>query len=563
MSEDFSEKTNVAPQKNACRDDKKGRLKDYSLILASIVVVLGGIHCARGILGPVFIAAFFAALLISPVQWLRSKGIAPWLSLTVVIIGVLTIGLGTITVVGAQLTQFAKNIPAYRDGFNEKLNNYNLNVDDFIPFLKKDESQDGKEPAPAENELAFERFREYERERALRGDAAKSSAPSDERGVSAPKSDAPNERDKTKAFSERIVPVSYRLGAQNADEKTNENDFDAISETAAETDGTTARGLLPQASDADSRLTPGRADENGVGLIPSPPRPVLAADSSPETADEHDVFVETPNEIEGTATVENAAPLDGEFDSAKDENAEEFYEWRAKESATDAVNAGSQELFRFLAGLVSELSYLASNAFIIALLVIFMLCEAAAIPQKLVAALGTRRFTNSRIQSVVADIRNYMVIKTWMSVGVGTCVTILLVVSDVQYPLLWGFVAFLLNYIPNIGSVVAAIPPIVLATVEHGLVVGAVDAAFFVFINCFIGYVIEPRLLGNGLDLSPLIVLISLILSGWILGPIGMFLSPPLAVIIKIIFQSFPETNWIAVLMANRPPKEPLVVDEE
>jgi predicted PurR-regulated permease PerM len=183
-------------------------------------------------------------------------------------------------------------------------------------------------------------------------------------------------------------------------------------------------------------------------------------------------------------------------------------------------------------------------------------------PKKMAAALGKQGFVNEHIQKVLADIRNYMVIKTWMSLGVGTCVTLLLVVSDVQYPLLWGFVAFLLNYIPNIGSVVAAIPPIVLATVEHGLVVGAVDAAFFVAINCVIGYAIEPRLLGNGLDLSPLIVLIALILFGWLLGPIGMFLSPPLAVIMKIIFLSFPETRWIAVLMANRPPKEGSADDE-
>ncbi len=559
MTEEISKKTDAAPRNGARRDDKKGRLKDYSVILASIVVVLGGIHCARGILGPMFIAAFFAALLISPVRWLRSKGIAQWLAMTVVIIGVLTIGLGTITVVGAQLTQFAKNIPAYRDAFNEKLMNYNLNVDDFIPFLKEDESQNGKENAPAENELALERFREYERERALRGDEKKNDASAFESGNDAsPKTNAPNEREKTKAFSERIVPVSFRVENGDGEKST----VDAISETAAtENVGTNSRGLFPQASDADSRLTPGRVDANDAGLIPATPRPVLTADSTSENADVPKTSTDANAETD--ATLADDSKFDSTSENVGAGNDDEFFEWRAKEGAVDAVNAGSQELFRFLAGLVGELSYLASNAFIIALLVIFMLCEAAAIPQKLVAALGTRRFTNSHIQNVVADIRNYMVIKTWMSVGVGVCVTILLVVSDVQYPLLWGFVAFLLNYIPNIGSVVAAIPPIVLATVEHGLVVGAVDAAFFVFINCFIGYVIEPRLLGNGLDLSPLIVLISLILSGWILGPIGMFLSPPLAVIIKIIFQSFPETNWLAVLMANRPPKEPLVVDEE
>ncbi len=129
--------------------------------------------------------------------------------------------------------------------------------------------------------------------------------------------------------------------------------------------------------------------------------------------------------------------------------------------------------------------------------------------------------------------------------------------------MLWGFVAFLLNYIPNIGSVVAAIPPIVLATVEHGVAIGCVDAAAFVVINCVVGYVLEPKLLGQGLDLSPLIVLIALIFFGWLLGPVGMFLSPPLAVVMKIIFVSFPETRWIAALMANRTPYPSDGADDE
>lgn len=231
--------------------------------------------------------------------------------------------------------------------------------------------------------------------------------------------------------------------------------------------------------------------------------------------------------------------------------------------SSTAVALSSQQLFKFLAGLATELSYFASNGLIITLLVIFMLLEAAMIPKKLIAALGERNFVNSRIMGVVHDIRRYMAIKTFMSLAVGVLVIILLYATNVQYPLLWGFVAFLLNYIPNIGSVVAAIPPIVLAVVDHGIVVGAVDTVFFVLINCVIGYGLEPRLLGKGLDLSPLIVLIALIFFGWLLGPVGMFLSPPLAVVTKIICLSFPETRWIAALMAGSVQPLPPLDDEE
>ncbi len=213
-----------------------------------------------------------------------------------------------------------------------------------------------------------------------------------------------------------------------------------------------------------------------------------------------------------------------------------------------AMKASSHELFQFLASLTSELSLVASNVFIITLLTIFMLLEASRLTKKVDVSL------NDRVRQVAADIWHYMLIKTLMSLMVGFLVTVLLLVSEVRYPFLWGCIAFLLNYIPNIGSVVAAIPPIILATVDYGLAVGLIDAIFFVLINCGIGYFLEPKMLGEGLDLSPIVVLISLIFFGWLLGPIGMFLSPPLAVIAKIILKSFPETEWVATLMANRLP---------
>ncbi|MCF0234738.1 MAG: AI-2E family transporter [Thermoguttaceae bacterium] len=501
-------------------DENPGHLLNYSAMLAAGVVILGGIHCARAILGPLFIAAFFAALLISPLRWLRSKGMSGAGALAIVILGVLFVGLVMITIVGAQLTQFAQNIPSYRDAFNEKLTSYNLDLGDFIPFLKED-----KKPAQPEqgesDEVAYERFRErmkqeWREEASAREDAERAAKPV---GVVSAAFYAPSDSpidDDAPAFGQ--LETDAQLGSLTPKAQSSE--------------------LLPAAE--ESKMLPSDADSNALAKD-------LAETDESAAQDEEGLASNNYPEI-GAAPEEDA-------DAAKDAEAEEF-EWRSNENQVSAVNTSSSELFRFLGSLVGELSSLASNAFIIMLLIIFMLCESATMPKKLIAALGARQFTNTRIQNVVADIRKYMVIKTWMSIIVGVSVSVLLIVSKVQYPLLWGIVAFLLNYIPNIGSVVAAIPPIVLATVEHGMVVGGVDAVFFVLINCCVGYGLEPRLLGNGLDLSPLIVLIALILFGWLLGPIGMFLSPALAVILKIIFQSFPETQWIASLMADRPPKD-------
>ena len=531
---DYSGNDKIRDERCVDGCEKQGVLKDYAVVLAAAIVILGGIHASRSILGPIFLAAFFSAMLVSPLRWLRSKGFSQAFSLCAVILFVLAVGLGTMTVVGAQLAQFAKDIPTYRDLFNEELKSYNLNIGDFVPFLKEEEKleQEGEETEEKAAELALERRVRYEVDRAVEN--ARLREATEKTRVPVDKSNRSGET--TKFLKETANPTNFAIfgGAQITPVSYLEQD--AANDQA---------GLTPTLEEGSGVLTAVDAPE---GLTPPSPKPGLIE----TTLDEF----ETDEEIAETEVA------DEELEAFVAEAESEENRETLAAPQVSVVDAGSNELFRFLAGLASELSYFASNGFILTLLVIFMLCETAAMPKKMAAALGKRGFVNEHIQMVVADIRNYMVIKTWMSFGVGTCVTLLLIVSDVQYPLLWGFVAFLLNYIPNIGSVVAAIPPIVLATVEHGLVVGAVDAFFFVIINCTIGYGIEPRLLGNGLDLSPLIVLIALILFGWLLGPIGMFLSPPLAVIMKIIFLSFPETRWIAVLMANRPPKEG-AADEE
>lgn len=529
---DYSEADKNREERRDCCE-KQGVLKDYAVVLASAIIILGGIHASRSILGPIFLAAFFSAMLVSPLRWLRSKGFSQAFSLCAVILFVLAVGLGTMTVVGAQLAQFAKDIPTYRDLFNDELKSYNLNVGDFVPFLKEDEPTEEASDASADvtDERALERRVRDEVDRAMsarmREAEEKENAPSGAPDISG---------ETTKFLKETATPENVA--------RADEARIKPVAFWTQEPDGASEQtGLTPTIEENSGALT---AVDDAEGLIPQAPKTSsLIGANADEVADGEEI-----------------ADADADDESLESRVArcddEEERESAASAPPVSVVDAGSNELFRFLAGLASELSYFASNGFILTLLVIFMLCETTSMPKKMAAALGKQGFVNEHIQNLVADIRNYMVIKTWMSLGVGFFVTLLLIVSDVQYPLLWGFVAFLLNYIPNIGSVVAAIPPIVLATVDHGLVVGVVDAVFFVIINCTIGYGVEPRLLGNGLDLSPLIVLIALILFGWLLGPIGMFLSPPLAVIMKIIFQSFPETRWIAVLMANRPPKEEL-----
>jgi predicted PurR-regulated permease PerM len=204
--------------------------------------------------------------------------------------------------------------------------------------------------------------------------------------------------------------------------------------------------------------------------------------------------------------------------------------------------------------ITAELGNLLSNAMIILITVTFMLLEASRLPAKVRAAFGRQGTTHSHIDDIVDNIRRYMAIKTTTSLITAVLVTILVIAFGLDYPLLWGLMAFLFNYVPNIGSIIAAVPAVVLALVDRGLGVAMGTAVGYLAINCVIGYVIEPRFMGKGLGLSTLVVFVSLVFWGWVLGAVGMFLSAPLTMMVKIVLEDFNETRWIAILLSAKAP---------
>jgi len=142
-----------------------------------------------------------------------------------------------------------------------------------------------------------------------------------------------------------------------------------------------------------------------------------------------------------------------------------------------------------------------------------------------------------------------MAIKTLISLGTGILAGIWLMAMGVSYAILWGMLAFFLNYIPNIGSIIAAIPAVILALIQFGIIKAAVVGVGYLVINTLMGSVIEPRFMGKELGLSTLVVFLSLLFWGWVLGPIGMLLSVPLTMMAKIALDNREETRWIAILL--------------
>ena len=206
-------------------------------------------------------------------------------------------------------------------------------------------------------------------------------------------------------------------------------------------------------------------------------------------------------------------------------------------------------IMKLAAAMLNSLGNVLTNAFLILMTVVFMLLEAANFPNKLKTMMNAPEASLERWEGFINDVKQYVAIKTWVSLATGVVIAVWLTVLGVDYALLWGLFAFALNYVPNIGSIIAAVPPVLLAVVQLGPARAAAAAAGYLVVNVVVGSVIEPRFMGRGLGLSTLVVFLSLLFWGWVLGPVGMLLSVPLTITAKIALDSRGETRWLAVLL--------------
>ena len=200
----------------------------------------------------------------------------------------------------------------------------------------------------------------------------------------------------------------------------------------------------------------------------------------------------------------------------------------------------------------SALGQLLTSSFVILFYVIFMLVEAGSFRKKVEAAFKSNPDASGYFTRVLDSMQYYLVIKTRINVVTGASIAVALWLIGLDFALLWGFLAMLLNYVPNFGSIIAAIPAVILAFIQFGpsfqfLLVVLV----YVIVNIMVGYVVEPRMMGKGLGLSALIVLIAVIFWGWILGPIGLILSVPITVAMKIFLESYDGSRWLSILMGE------------
>ena len=183
-------------------------------------------------------------------------------------------------------------------------------------------------------------------------------------------------------------------------------------------------------------------------------------------------------------------------------------------------------------------------------ILVFLLLEAADYRVKFRAALSGS-VDVGRLEKVTVDVQRYLFVKTVTSAVTGILIWILCAAVGVDFPVLWGLTAFVLNYIPVVGSIIAAVPSVLLGCISLTWVGVVVLAIGYIVVNTAVSNFLEPTLMGRHLGLSPLIVFMSLVFWGWAWGPIGMFLSVPITMMVKILLENSDDLRWVATLMGS------------
>ena len=209
------------------------------------------------------------------------------------------------------------------------------------------------------------------------------------------------------------------------------------------------------------------------------------------------------------------------------------------------------KILEFTAGALNKLINMMGNTFLIFLIILFTLMEFGSFSVKARAILIGSDKSISYFSTILQNIRHYLGIKTLICLLTGILIYMALLIIGVDYPLLWALIAGLMNYIPNIGSIIAAVPAVLFALIQVGLGGAVWTLGSFMLVNNVLGNFVEPRIMGKGLGLSTLVVFLSLIFWGFLFGTVGMFLSVPFTMTIKIILEQNEKTKWLAIILGT------------
>lgn len=233
-----------------------------------------------------------------------------------------------------------------------------------------------------------------------------------------------------------------------------------------------------------------------------------------------------------------------------------FFEPGYLEAALANIDiADPARIFDIAGATLGRAASFVGQGLLVLLIMVFVLAEATVLPKKLEAIFGDGVTGEERMRTVVSEVQQYLGIKTLVSLATGLLIGVWCWAMGLDFAVLLGLIAFALNYVPTVGSIIASVPAIALSLILTG---GSFAHAFvvvggYVVVNTVFGNFIEPSLMGRRLGLSTLVVILSLLFWGWVWGPLGALLSVPLTMITKISLENTQDLRWIAQLLDKQP----------
>ena len=217
-------------------------------------------------------------------------------------------------------------------------------------------------------------------------------------------------------------------------------------------------------------------------------------------------------------------------------------------------NIRFERIWDFGTGVLGRVVGFFGTALITIILTIFMLSEARMFGRRLEAISMARGPNLARMLSATKDIQRFLAIKTAVSLLTGVLAGFLCWIAGLDFFILWGILAFFFNFIPVVGSIVAGVPPTILALLVTGVPNAVLVAGGYLLINNFLGNFVEPMLVGRRFGISTLIVVMSVVFWGWLWGPLGMLLAVPLTMVLKVVLEGSDEFRWIGVAISSEQP---------
>jgi len=214
----------------------------------------------------------------------------------------------------------------------------------------------------------------------------------------------------------------------------------------------------------------------------------------------------------------------------------------------------TEKLTQYASGVISSIVNLFANFILILIYIIFLISEIGSIKKRILSAFSSSRARQiaDTLSDIFQDVRKYILGKTLINLSHGLFVTAILWIFGVDFFLVWGFLAFLMAFIPNIGSLISTILPFTISLIQfEGEYTKPIIILVLMIVSAnIVGNIIEPKVLGDKLNLSPILLLFSLIFWGYLWGIVGMILSVPIMSMIKIVLSKFEQTKPLSILMS-------------